>query len=242
MANNMGTYKGDIIHAATVGSAVTYATAKVEKVTTTKNNIKQVKVVTPVYACKDAYGNKATVLGGEKMLTLSIDKSSTIYAKGDKVNYTISYKNTSKVAVKNVEIKLNFPKEIINIKATKGDISGNDIVYKIDELGPKGEGVILVDGEVGDVELGRNLTVAGVVGYDIPSKDNLRDEVSAINVGSVKATDTAPKVSTGKAKVVATGNSFLPHTLIGWAIIILVIFIIVVGWRAWKAKREDSHH
>ncbi len=240
LANNNGTYRGEALPIMTKGQEIKYATAKVEKVTT-KNNVKKVTVTTPTYACKDEYGNKATVKGGEKMLTLSIDKSVLSYSKGDKVNYTINYKNTSKVAVKNVELKISLPKEIINIQASKGEIKGNDIILKSDEIGPKSEGVIVINGEVGTLTEGRNVTVAGILAYDIPSKDNLRDEVSAINVGIVKVGDTAPTSAEGKAKV-KTNDSFLPNTLIEWSILIIIIFMVIIGFRAWKAKKEDDHH
>ena len=240
LANNNGTYRGETLSIITKGQAVTYAKAKVEKVTT-KNNVKKVTVTTPTYACKDEYGNKATVKGGEKMLSLSIDKSVLSYSKGDKVSYTINYKNISKVAVKNIELKISLPKEIINIQASKGEIKGNDIILKSDEIGPKSEGVIIVNGEVGTLTEGRNVTVAGILAYDIPSKDNLRDEVSAINVGIVKVGDTAPTSAEGKSKV-KTVSSFLPNTLIEWSILIIIIFMVVIAFRAWKAKREDSHH
>ena len=133
------------------------------------------------------------------------------------------------------------PKEIINIQASKGEVKGNDITLKSDEMGPKSEGVILINGEVGTLTEGRNITVAGILSYDIPSKDNLRDEVSAINVGIVKVGDTAPISATGKAKV-KTVSSFLPNTLIEWSILIIIIFMVIIAFRAWKAKKEDSHH
>lgn len=240
LANNNGTYRGETLSIITKGQEIKYATAKVEKVTV-KNNVKKVTVTTPTYACKDEYGNKETVKGGEKMLSLSIDKSVLSYSKGDKVSYTVNYKNISKVAVKNIELKISLPKEIINIQSSKGDIKGNDIVLKSNEIGPKSEGVIIINGEVGTLTEGRNVTVAGLLAYDIPSKDNLRDEVSAINVGIVKVGDTAPASAEGKAKV-KTKDSFLPNTLIEWSILIIIIFMVIIAFRAWKAKREDGHH
>ncbi len=244
MANNSGTYKGDILQTITSDKTITYApikketivVAKVGKVTT-----KKVIATTATYECKDSYGNKASVKGGEKMLSLTIDKNTSQYIKGEKVTYTVSYKNTSTVSVKNIEIKVSIPKDIKDIKASKGDIKDGDIIYKIDELGPKGEGVILVEGTVGEVDAARNITVAGVAGYDIPSKEKYRDEVTAINVGTVKGDTAAPTVSSNKTKV-STSNSFLPNTLIEWAILTIIIFACIVGWRAWKAKKEDSHH
>lgn len=241
MANNAGTYKGQIISASTGNSEVKYATSKVVAVSTSKS-VKTVKQTTPTYTCKDDYGNKTTIKGGEKMFAFSIDKSLTSYSAGDKVTYTINYGNISKVAVKNIEIKINIPKEILNVKSTKGDINNNEIIYNIDELGPKGESVIIITGDVGEIENNKNITVAGVLSYDIPSRDKLRDEISAINVGGAKGNNVAPATAAGKSKSAASADSFLPHTLIGWAIIILIIFIIVVGWRAWKAKQEAGHH
>ena len=102
--------------------------------------------------------------------------------------------------------------------------------------------MILIEGVVGDVDVARNITMAGVAVYDIPSKENYRDEVTAINVGTAaKSKDTAPAVAGNKTKV-SVGNSFLPNTLIEWAILLIIIFASIIGWRAWKAKKEDSHH
>jgi uncharacterized repeat protein (TIGR01451 family) len=136
---------------------------------------------------------------------------------GDTVEYTVTYKNTTKrTTLKNLELEITLPNEFESVSSKNGSVSGGHIHLSIQTLRA---------GEVGKI------TFSGRVSKDAKNIPSLttKAKMTYSTYAGVAGSDTASATIDiyDYSKSVGFG-SFLPNTLLEWIILIIVIFALML--------------
>ncbi len=171
------------------------------------------------------------------LLELRVQTAYDRMCVGGVMDYTISYRNLSNQTLENTVLRFTHPKEITYVSSSRGEYEVIDRTMTI-ELGsvrPGEEGTITIHARVNETAIRGNLTVAtATVVY---TNTVTRAQENAIAYALVTVSDTCPNVL--GASVVGFG-SFLPATLLGWLLLILVILALIVLGRQFYRKNERS--
>jgi len=171
-------------------------------------------------------------------VSLSINHNNESLIRGSVVEYVVNYKNVSSKNVHDVVLQISIPKELSFIETSRGYLSNDNstIVANIGSLNSKEEGdVRFAVKVVGSLELGKVIIVTANLVYT-KFNSNFQDEIFAYTKNSIKNGEGS-RVEQGALAFLA-GDGFLPNTLIGWLLLLLVITLIVLALK--KAYHEST--
>lgn len=166
-----------------------------------------------------------TSVSKESLVYLNIEENGQTVSANQLKNYTIYYKNISTKNLKDVILTVALPSDINLTNSSLGYLSDKDntFVVNIGNLYPSQEGRILLETKVdSDVLTGKILVVTGNMAYTTVENDS-QEEVFAYSKNEV----INQNENLASATVLA-GNGFLPNTLVGWLVLILVLVIIIL--------------
>ncbi len=218
VTNQYGTSYGDIMNFRT-GSAITYTN------TNTNTNT--------VYRNTTVVSNTSNLVGNSKpslvFLSVNENRDSGIIRIGDVAEYIVNYKNVSSKNLKDVVLQIYIPKELEFIEASRGYFSpeNSTVVVNIGGLDAQEEGSVSVATKVTtDAVVDKIVVVTANLAYTIID-GNAQEEVFAYT----KDTVGDERIIQQGALAFLFGNSFLPNTLLGWLLLILVIALLIIAAR-----------
>ena len=169
---------------------------------------------------------------------LGLDLSSNLEKAsiGDTVTYTVSYKNNSGKDLKNVVMQVQLPKEVEFKSSTLGGYSksSHSVVVSVETLPKEAKGEFFIIVDVLKSAQGESVIIASLLGlHDHPT--NLGEKVdslqySIIEIVSGNSNQSASSIFSGK---------FFPTSFVGWLLIVLIIFFIVLIARKLARDREE---
>lgn len=213
--NNDGTAYGDTVRFQTQRTVVTTTPPVIVRPTTTTTTV----------VAKSA----------PSLLELRVESNYDRMCVNGSMEYTISYRNISNQTLDNAVLRFTHPKEITYLNASRGNYEVVDRTMTIDlgDIRPNESGTIIVHARVNDSAIRGNLTVAttSVVYTNTVS----RAQEDAIAYALITVSDDCPNILGASA---AGFGSFLPSTLLGWLLLILVILALIVLGRQFYKKTD----
>ena len=216
VTNQYGTSRGDIISFRT-GSAITY----VDTNTNTNTVYRNTTVVTNT--------NDNTGTARPSLVFLTVSRNDETLARGDTVEYIVNYKNVSSKDLRSVILQVHIPKELEFIETSRGYFSteNSTVVVNIGDLNSQEEGSVSIRVKVTtDAEIGKIVVVTANLAYTIIETD-IQEEVFAYSKNTV---EERGEVQLGALAFLFGGN-FLPNTLLGWLLLILLIVLVILAIR-----------
>ncbi len=160
--------------------------------------------------------------------TLAIDNGESLIRQGDTVTTKVRYENNNTRSYNNATVEIFFPKEYSVDSTNKGivDRVSNKVIVSIDQFPAGGYGTIIATaratGKVGNIDqvLTQSTLTVGSVKLAVTDADEYGE-------GSVRKTQNS-----------VSGIGFLPGTLIGWIVLLIVLALIVVIGRRYFIKKD----
>jgi hypothetical protein len=162
------------------------------------------------------------------LVSLNINHDGETINKDQALEYTVDYKNTSSKDLKDVVLQIYLPKELDFVGSSRGTFStqNSTIVADIQNLAPQEEGNVLFTVKVNsDAETGKIIVTTANLSYTV-STTNAQAQVFAYSKNTIGDTNV-----TQLGALALFGSGFLPNTLLGWLILILLIVLIVLAVR-----------
>lgn len=187
---------------------------------------------------------------GSNLIELTINNQDTFSADvnsgmssptacvGDAVNYTVTYKNTSGRALKNVALKIELPKDV-SFESTSAGIynkSDHTILLTIGTLEKDQQGTMLVSVKVLRTAKDSDfITTSATIGF-------LNETTNAQGSATVYATNSTLNCANNLAGLALFGDGFWPTTLIGWLLLILLVLglIWLIRWIYLATPRRQA--
>ncbi len=181
--------------------------------------------------------NVVVAQSAPSLLKLSVESNYDRMCINGQIDYTITYENISTTVLQKAVLQFNHPKELTYLSATGGHYEVVDRTMTIDlgEVQPGERGIITVHARVNETALSGNLTVATATVVYTNARTHAQEDAIAYSL--ITVSNDCPSLL--GASVFGFG-SFLPSTLIGWLLLILVIFALIVLGRQLYKKTDHS--
>ena len=171
-------------------------------------------------------------------VTVTIDNSQPSVTAGDKVTYTIRYRNDGNQAVHNAKLDVYIPSGMIIEGYTQTcTISGNTVSLVIGDIAPGQAGQVVVNAKVdGSVLAGEVLTTRATVSYRDNSgvtRESSGTTISMVNGGGIKSNNSDNSDDAGTSSL-----RFLPDTFFGWLLLLLLIIVLAIFIKRLLSKEE----
>ncbi len=184
-------------------------------------------VITPVYQNVINYIGTGT----SSPIQLKIENRFEFVARGDDIDYVITYKNIGKTTLKDPVIQVVVPRGIFMKNASEGTFSNENhiLTVPLQDLVRNAEGVIYLDAQVNSIPLGtEKFVTTAVLVYTNPSKVQESATAYVLNI---------PKNNNSNLSALVLFGYFLPGSLIGWLLLLLIILIIILVTRRYIVRR-----
>jgi len=160
-----------------------------------------------------------------ELVWLSIEANNESLYHGQGVDFLVRYKNVTEENLKDVVIQVMLPRELSFMSTTRGYFSevNHAIVVDIGSLTPEQEGSFSIDAMVNnDAETGKIIVTAASLVYTTVDDDTQQDVFAY-----AKNTISENRVNLGGTALFS--GSFLPNTLIGWILLLLILLLIFLA-------------
>jgi len=152
---------------------------------------------------------------------------------GDEINYTVNYQNIGTASITNLNLRMFLPPEVDYLSSTPNNptIVGNNIIFNLGTLRANRRGTVTVKVRVrNNIPAGINLNFPATLSYINPSGQP--QSVNA-NVSAQIWKGTSNKNNTNSLGALAFlfGGNFLPDTLLGWLLLILILTLLILAIR-----------
>lgn len=190
----------------------------------TTNNDTSVVVSTPVRTVRTVtVVDRGT--GTESLITLTVDGGDETIAVGEKRVYHVVWKNESAKTLRNVVLRVTFPQAMTVESATRGSFSSTDnaVVVDVKTLAPEEKGETFIFATAGkDLKLGQLIVVTANMVYT--SVAGIQGDAIAYVTHRV----VAEGFTSGLGANIFGAGSFLPETLLGWMILVILVLALVL--------------
>ena len=182
---------------------------------------------TPVYVTPSTVVKKVTTVnvgeGVTSLVSLTIDGGSDTLARGEQRGYHVEWKNKSTQTLKNVVLRVAFPQQMTVNSTNKGSIAGSDnaVIVEIGTLSAGDDGDVFVTAIAGrTLNQGELVVVTANMVYT-NAKGVQGDAVAYV-------TQHGSYVQNVLGANIFDSGAFLPATLFGWLLLLILIFILVL--------------
>ncbi len=234
VTNQYGTARGEIRNFTTRGNTVIVNNnPRTTAVTQGSQVDRNVVSVTNVGQVEGVGTSKAS------LVYLTVDHNNEAVSAGSEVEYTFFYKNVSAENLRDIVLQVMLPGEFEYVGATLGDYNAETktLVANIPSLYPGEEGAVTVRVLVNSKETGTVIAITGNLAYTVVSNGS-QEEVFAYSRNTI----AGAVAGIGLTGAAIFGSGFLPNTLIGWIIIILIILAVALLIRTMYAPRHGHGH
>ena len=166
-------------------------------------------------------------ISNPSLIFLTISGDNAAITEGTRVSYVINYKNVSGENLKDVVLRVLVPEQLKFFSTSLGDYSSdtNMVIANIGNLYAQQEGSVIITTDVlKDTTLENTVVITANAVYTRNS-NNSQEEVFAYSRNTINKTNNGQNL-TGAA---IFGTDFLPSSLTGWLLLILVILLIILG-------------
>jgi hypothetical protein len=164
---------------------------------------------------------------------LAIDDGVTKVAQGEQVNLKVRYENNNTKSATGAVVKVYLAPQFTFVSTTKGiyDRVDNMVTIDLRDFTAGGFGTVIITanatGKPGDLDQAISQATLSVSGNTLKVMDI--DEYS----------DQAGKTKSGNVLgASATGSGFLPSSIVGWVLLLVVLAIIVIVGRRYFVKKD----
>ena len=180
--------------------------------------------------------NTVVAQSAPSLLELRVQSNYDRMCVDGNIDYTITYRNISSKTLGDTVLRFTHPKEITYLSSSRGNYEVVDRTMTIDlgNVAPGEQGTVTVHAKVNNSAVQGNLTVATV--SVVYTNTTTRAQEDAIAYSLITVSNDCPNVL--GASTVGFGG-FLPHTLLGWLLLILVILALIVLARTFYRKQEQ---
>ena len=173
-----------------------------------------------------------TIIGTSSPVMLKIENKYEAIGVGDTVDYTVTYKNISKMKLVNPVLQVVAPKDIVLNNSSKGtyDKDTNTLTVLLDDLMPGDEGNIYIEGKVDSISAKTaKIVTTAILVYTTPNKAQENAIAYILNI---------PKnFGSNSLGAAALFGGIMNLGLIGWLILIILILIIIILSRSIYNKK-----
>jgi hypothetical protein len=158
-------------------------------------------------------------------VSLKLSASDDNARVGDEVDYSVEYTNLGSVAAKNAILKVILPQELSFVESSNGIFSESEreLLYNIGDIEPARGGVIILKAKVKEEAKDKVLVTTANLAYT-GSNGSQGDKVAYGLVNILGGENLL-----GAAGIF--GANFLPKTLMGWIILLLILILLIVAGR-----------
>lgn len=160
--------------------------------------------------------------GSNPLVMLTVDTKYEAVCFNDIISYDVKYRNLSSTkTLTNVVLHIQFPENILFIRATDGEFSvkDNTLTINVDKLVPNESDSLAIEAQVNKTAKNADVLVTtGTVTYQYGS---VQDQVIVYEINNVSCPAT---LGLG---AFALGAGFLPSSLLGWLLLILIILALI---------------
>jgi uncharacterized repeat protein (TIGR01451 family) len=178
-----------------------------------------------------------TRVGTESPIMLKIENRYEIFRIGDLVDYTVTYKNIGRSTLTNPLLQVVLPQHVAFTNSSRGTYAAEShtLNVQLETLTPNAEGVVYLQGRVISLPANRaQIVTTALLNYTNPNgaqEDAMayvlnRDDLNFNNDLSANA-------------LFASG--FMPDTLCGWLLLIIIIILIALLIRWLLAGRDERN-
>jgi len=221
VTSSYGTSKGDIRNFLTGSTGPVSTTNSTVVVNTTTNNTSTVRNST----------------SQPSLMALDINQSGICIVSGNIISYTVTYKNTSSRALKDVVLRVLLPQELVFNNSDRGIYSEKDtsVVLPLGDVASGEGGTMTVRADVArGAEVGKTIVVTAYL-VDTDSNSLAQEEVVAYSLNQI-----CENINGQSALSFFGGNGFLPGSLFEWLLLILVILGLIILARNFYGDKETE--
>lgn len=174
-----------------------------------------------------------TARSAPSLLELRVENVYDRMCVGGDMEYTVSYRNISGQTLQNAVLRVVHPQELTFINGSRGTYEAVDraLTIPLGDLQAGVSGSVVVRARVNNEAIRGNVAV--LTAQVVYTNTVTRAQEDAIAYSLVSISETCPN----NLGANAFGLGFLPNTLLGWLILILVILaLIVLGRQLYKKK------
>lgn len=188
--------------------------------------------ITPVVRTQTVR-NVVVAQSAASLLELRVESNYDRMCVNGLIDYTISYKNISSQTLENAVLQFTNPAEITYLTASRGnyDVVTRTMTIALGNVAPNEQGFITVHARINDTAIRGNLAVATASVVYTNQKTHAQEDATAYSL--ITVSNDCPNLL--GASTFGFG-SFLPNTLLGWLLLILVILALIVLARQFQKK------
>ena len=178
-----------------------------------------------------------TVVGTRSPIMLKIEDRYQSIGVGDIVDYTVTYKNISKLLLSDPVVQVVVPRGITVINSSAGTYSTdtNTLTVPLENLKPGDEGVIYVQGRVDSISSNvAQIVTTAILVYTAPN--SAQENAIAYVLNSPREIVPVVKADTNGLGAAAFFAGIFPTTLLGWLLLIALILAIILATRKYGSK------
>jgi uncharacterized repeat protein (TIGR01451 family) len=171
------------------------------------------------------------------LFKLEVDSNADSMCVGGTLTYTVNYQNVSAEVLQNSILRITFPGELTYVSGSQGsyDVTDRTLTIALGDVQPGQTGSVTVTAQLNSQAVVGNLSVlTATMVYTNPAT---HAQEQAIAYSLITVSNTCPAV-------LATGvfgfGGFLPTTLIGWLLLILIILALIVLARTLYNRKDDA--
>lgn len=180
--------------------------------------------------------NTVVAQSAPSLLELRVESTYDRMCVNGLIDYTISYRNISSQKLQNTVLQFAHPKEITYLTASRGEYEVVDrtVTISLGDVAPGEQGFVTVHARVNNEGVSGNLAVATATVVYTNTQTRAQEDATAYSLITISSDCPANLLG---ASTFGFG-SFLPSTLLGWLLLILVIFALIVLARTVYKKKE----
>ena len=215
------------------------AKATIIKTNTTSNTTIKPAETTP--AVTPTVDTSPSVVTDNQNSIIQITDDAKDVSVNDEVNYLVSFKNTATENFENAKITVQLPTQV-DFEASNFGQNGdnNTVTFDVGTLIPAQVGSMTIKGKINSKAVAQDILITtAVMSYNTTSSDVEQDQIAYVTNNVLAGS------ASGLAANSLFGANFLPVSLMGWLILILIIValafisrIIYMKYTLRKARRN----
>lgn len=233
--NNNGTAYGDIVPFRVAAQQTYTPPTYTPKPTQPKTIIKYVPVQQQTQVVNTIVAQSAASL-----LELRVESAYDRMCIGGTMDYTITYHNLSSIELTDAVVRIVLPKELTYTSSSGGYFEPVSRTLTIDlgRIAGNETNRITIRAKVNELAVRGNLTVTtATVVY---TNTATRAQENAIAYSLITVSDVCPDIITVDHVQYSGYWWFLPHSLIEWLLLLLIIFALIVLGRQLQQKKAEN--
>lgn len=177
--------------------------------------------------------NVVVAQSAASLLELKVESNYDRMCVNGLIDYTISYRNLSSQTLEKAVLQFVNPQEITYLTASRGqyDVVNRTMTIDLGNVAAGEQGIITVHARVNNTAISGNLAVATASVVYTNTKTRGQEDATAYSL--ITVSNDCPNLL--GASTFGFG-SFLPNTLLGWLLLILVILALIVLARNFSKK------